>query len=156
MEKTMYFYQIRPTGQALISITFIVYTLLSLSQLSAAGTLNIDTLKTVFWQAGIALIIAEIVFHASIAVAFWKQADAGEDERDQAIEQKAVVQSNYAHGGLLLIIFLAALGHERIPTDFYFTELATHYNIAILAAMGYLLIDAIKHGAQAFAYIRGS
>ena len=152
----MYFYQIRPTGQALISITFIVYTLLSLSQLSAAGTLNIDSLKTLFWQAGIALIIAEIVFHASIAIVFWKQADAGEDERDHSIEQKAIVQSNYAHGGLLLIIFLAALGHERVPTDFYFTELATHYNIAILAAMGYLLIDAIKHGAQAIAYFRGN
>lgn len=152
----MYFYQIRPTGQALISITFIVYTLLSLSQLSAAGGLNAESMKTLFWQAGIALIITEIVFHAGIAIVFWKQADAGEDERDHAIEQKAIVQSNYAHGGLLLIIFLAALGHEHVPADFYFTELAPHYNIAILAAMGYLLIDAIKHGAQAIAYFRGN
>ena len=152
----MYFFQIRPLGQALISVAFIAYTLINLNGLSATGALNVDSLKTLFWQAGIALIIAEVVFHASLAIAFWKQVDAGEDERDQGIEQKALAQSNYAHGGLLLIIFLAALGHERVPTDFYFTELATHYNIAILAAMGYLLIDAIKHGAQAIAYIRGS
>mgnify|MGYP001059985940 CR=1 FL=1 len=152
----MYFFQIRPFGQAMISLAFIAYTLVSLGQLSAAGTLNADSLKTLFWQAGIALIIAEIVFHASIAIVFWKQADAGEDERDHAIEQKAIVQSNYAHGGLLLLIFLAGLGHERVPTDFYFIELATHYNIAILAAVGYLLIDAIKHGAQALAYFRAN
>jgi hypothetical protein len=150
----MYFFQIRPLGQALISLGFIVYTLVAINQLSNTAALNADSLKTLFWQAGIALIIAEVVFHASLAIVFWKQADAGEDERDHAIEQKAVVQSNYAHGGLLLIIFLAALGHERVPADFYFTELAPHYNIAILAAMGYLLIDTIKHGAQAIAYFR--
>lgn len=152
----MYFFQIRPLGQALISLAFIVYTLVAINQLSNTDALNADSLKTLFWQAGIALIIAEIVFHASLAIAFWKQADSGEDERDHAIEQKAVVQSNYAHGGLLLVIFLAALGHERVPTDLYFAELAPHYNIAILAAMGYLLIDAIKHGAQTLAYFRAS
>ncbi|EGG29068.1 hypothetical protein IMCC3088_2230 [Aequoribacter fuscus] len=152
----MYFFQIRPLGQALISLAFMAYTLINLAQLSAAGALNAASLKTLFWQAAIALLIAEIVFHASLAIAFWKQVNAGEDERDHDIEQKAIVNSNYAHGGLLAIIFLAALGHDRVPADFYFTELATHYNIAILAAMGYLLIDAIKHGAQAIAYIRGS
>ena len=152
----MYFFQIRPLGQALISLGFMAYTLINLTQLSAEGALDAASLKTLFWHAAIALLIAEIVFHASLAIAFWKQVDAGEDERDHAIEQKAIVNSNYAHGGLLAIIFLAALGHDRVPADFYFIELAPHYNIAILASMGYLFIDAIKHGAQAIAYFRGN